>query len=105
MTLKTPKGVDSDKGLAFRGKVKAKGAKLGKRGKRLEIQVRVGEQVEDGRQVYLGEQEGQVQARLQVHRRSTRYAIDYQFRAAVLKERGFPYLPSKSTKRTVTVTP
>ena len=29
----------------------------------------------------------------------------YLFRAVVLKERGFPYLPSKSKRRTVTVTP
>ena len=104
VTLKVPQTVDSDRGIVFAGKVKAKGAKLGRRGKRLEIQVLVGRRWKTvGRSIRTN---GKGRFRLP-YRFTADYphAVDYRFRAAVLKERGFPYLPAKSKKRKVTVKP
>lgn len=104
VTLKVPKAVDSDKGIIFAGKVKAKGAKLGKRGKRLEVQVRIGRRWKTVGRSLRTNKAGRYKLRYRFTADYSR-AVDYQFRATVLKERGFPYLPSKSKKREVTVTP
>lgn len=103
VTLKVPRVVDSDEGIIFAGKVKAKGAKLGKRGMRLEVQVRIGRKWKTVGKSTRTNRRGRYKLR---YRFTADYphAVDYQFRAAVLKERGFPYLPSKSKKRVVTVT-
>lgn len=104
VTLKAPRVVDSDKGIVFAGRVKAKGAKLGKRGKRLEIQVRVGRKWKVVGRSLRASRTGIYHLRYRFSADYTR-AVAYLFRAVVLKERGFPYLPSKSKRRTVTVTP
>ena len=104
VTLKVPKVVDSDKGLTFRGKVKAKGAKLGRRGKRLEIQVHVGKRWKTVGKSFRSNKNGKFKLPYKFTA-DYPHAVTFEFRAAVLKERGFPYLPSKSKKRKVTVTP
>lgn len=104
VTLKVPKVVDSDKGIAFTGKVKAKGAKFGKKGKRLEIQVLVGKKWKTVGKSIRASKKGKFKLSYEFTATYTR-SIDYAFRAVVTKERGFPYLPSKSKKRSVTVTP
>jgi hypothetical protein len=101
--LKVPKIVDSDKGITFAGKVKAKGARLGK-GKRLEIQVLNGKKWKTVGKSIRTDKKGEFKLSYKFTATYT-HSVDYTFRAAVLKERGFPYLPSKSKKRSVTVTP
>ena len=104
VTLKVPKVVDSDHGIAFRGKVSAKGAKLGKRGKRIEVQVRFGKRWKAVGRSIRTNRKGTFRL---PYRFTATYEqpVTYEFRAVVLKERGFPYLPSKSRRREVTVTP
>lgn len=102
--LKVPKVVDADRGLTFAGKVKAKGAKFGKRGKRLEIQVLVGKRWKTVGRSIRASRKGKFKLPYRFTATYTR-PVDYTFRAVVLKESGFPYLPSKSKKRTVTVKP
>lgn len=104
ITLNVPRVVDSDRGITFRGQVRAKGATLGRRGKRLEVQVRVGRAWRTVARSFRARRSGRFSLN---YRFTAEYPreITYEFRAAVLKERGFPYLPSKSRKRRVTVTP
>ncbi len=104
VTLKVPNVVDSDGGLTFKGRLRAKGAKLGKRGKRLEIQVRVGGKWKTVGKSIRTNGRGRFKLRYEFTA-DYPHAVRYTFRAAVLKERGFPYLPSKSKRRKVTVTP
>ena len=105
ITLKAPKSVDSDRGIIFRGKVGAKGAKLGKRkGKRVEVQVKVGKKWKAVAKSFRANKKGKFKLAYKFTANYTR-PVRFQFRAAVLRERGFPYLPSKSKKRSVTVTP
>ncbi len=104
VTLKAPKQVDSDEGITFKGKVKAKGAKFGKAGKRLEVQVRVGKEWKAVGKSLRTNEKGAFKLRYRFSARYTR-PIRYQFRAVALRERAFPYLPSKSKMRPVTVTP
>lgn len=104
VNLKVPKVVDADRGLTFAGKLKAKGAMLGKRGKRLEIQVLVGKRWKTVGRSIRASRKGRFKLPYRFTATYTR-PVDYTFRAVVLKESGFPYLPSKSKKRTVTVTP
>lgn len=104
VTLNVPRVVDSDRGIVFRGRVKARGASLGKRGKRLEVQVRVGRGWRTVGRSFHANRRGRFSLR---YRFTAEYphAVTYEFRAAVLKEAGFPYLPSKSKKKRVAVTP
>lgn len=104
VTLKVPRTVDSDKGIVFTGRVLAKGTKFGKRGKRLEIQVQVRKKWKTVGKSIRTNKRGKFKL---AYRFTADYpqAYTFHFRAAVLKERGFPYLPSKSKKRSVTVTP
>ena len=104
VSMKVPKQVSSKKGITFKGKIKAKGAKLGKRGKRLEIQVHVGKRWKTVGKSFRSNKKGKFKLPYKFTA-DYPHAVTFEFRAAVLKERGFPYLPSKSTKRKVTVTP
>ena len=104
VTLVTPKRVDSDRGIAFKGKVAAKGAKLGRKGKRLEVQVRVGRRWKAVERSFGTNRKGRYSL---VYKFTATYTepVAYEFRTVVLRERGFPYLPSKSKIRRVVVVP
>jgi hypothetical protein len=102
--LKVPKRVSSRKGITFKGKIGTKGAKLTKRGKRLEVQVHVGKKWKAVGKSIRTNKKGKFKL---AYKFTADYphAVTYEFRAKVLPERGFPYLPAKSKVRKVTVTP
>lgn len=104
VTLRVPDRVDSDEGIAFTGRVKAKGARLGRRGKRLAIQVRVGRAWKTVGNVARTNGRGAYEVPYEFTAEYPR-AVTYAFRAVVLRDADFPYLPSKSKIRRVTVTP
>ena len=104
ITMKVGRSFREDDTAVFRGRLRAKGAKLGKRGKRIEVQVRVGRGWRAvGRSFRTN---GRGAFRL-AYRFTADYTepVTYEFRVVVHRERGFPYLPSKSKRRMVTVTP
>ncbi len=104
VTLRAPRTVDSDDGVTFTGKVKAKGAKLARHGKRLEVQVLVGKRWKTVGRSIRTDRAGRYELPYSFTADYSR-AATFTFRAVVLREAGFPYLPSKSTKRELTVTP
>ena len=104
MTLRVPRRAVEGGTIRFAGKVRAKGARLGSRGKLLEVQVRVGRRWRTvGRSLRTGRRGN--------YALPYRFTADYErpytfkFRAVVLRERGFPFLPSRSRIRRVTVSP
>lgn len=104
VTLKVPPVVDSDEGIAFTGAVMARGAKFGKKGKRLEVQVLVGRKWKTVGRSFRASRNGKFRLSYEFTQSYSR-PVDFTFRAVVTKERGFPFLPSKSKARAVTVTP
>ena len=104
VTLSVPGIVDSDAGITFAGRIKAKGARFDRGGKRLEIQVRIGRRWRAVGKSIRTDGGGRFRLRYRFTADYTR-AVTYEFRAVVLRERGFPYLPSRSKRRAVTVTP
>jgi hypothetical protein len=104
VTLNTPARVSSRRGIKFAGRIKAKGAKFARKGKRLEVQVRVGRRWRAVGKSIRTNRKGKFQLGYDFTAQYTR-AVEYQFRAVVLREQGFPFLPSKSKIRRVIVTP
>ncbi len=102
--LKVPKRVSSRKGITFSGKIGTKGARLTKRGKRLEVQVHIGRRWKAVGKSIRTNKKGRFRLPYKFTADYPR-AVTYEFRAKVLPERGFPYLPAKSKVRKVTVTP
>ncbi|MFN8113287.1 MAG: hypothetical protein U0R51_08800 [Solirubrobacterales bacterium] len=104
VTLRAPRRVRAGGRAVFRGKVKGGGADFGKGGKSLEIQVRIGRRWKTvGRSIHT-DARGRFRLRYRFvadYRRPVRY----RFRAAVLRERGWPYLPAHSRIRALTVVP
>ncbi len=104
VTLRVPRAVDSDAGIIFAGRIRARGTRFQRGGKRLEIQVRIGRRWRAVGKSIRTDRRGRFKLPYRFTADYTR-PVTYEFRAAVLRERGFPYLPSKSRRRTVTVTP
>jgi hypothetical protein len=102
--LKVPSRVSSRKGITFKGRVGTAGAKLSKRGKRLEVQVHVGRRWKTVGKSIRTNKRGRYKLPYRFTADYTR-AVTYAFRAKVLPERGFPYLPGRSKVRRVTVLP
>lgn len=104
VTLRAPKRVRAGGRALFRGKVKGSGADFGKGGKSLEIQVRIGRRWKTvGRSIHTDSRGGfKLRYRFVA---SYSKPIRYRFRAAVLRERGWPYLPAHSRIRSLTVVP
>jgi len=99
-----PRRVRAGGRATFAGKVKAKGADFSKRGKSVEVQVRVGRKWKTvGRSLHT-DSRGRFRLR---YRFVASYArpVRYRFRAVVLRERGWPYLPATSRERRLTVVP
>ncbi|HET6830834.1 MAG TPA: carboxypeptidase-like regulatory domain-containing protein [Solirubrobacterales bacterium] len=89
---------------AFIGRVKARGADFAKRGKSVEVQVRIGRRWKTvGRSIHT-DARGRFRLRYRFVASYTR-PVRYRFRAVVLRERGWPYLPVKSRQRRLTVVP
>ena len=89
---------------AFIGRVKARGADFAKRGKSVEVQVRIGRRWKTvGRSIHT-DARGRFRLRYRFVASYTR-PVRYRFRAVVLRERGWPYLPAKSRQRRLTVVP
>jgi hypothetical protein len=102
--LKVPKRVSSRKGLTFQGRIGTKGVKLTKRGKRLEVQVHLGRKWKTVGKSIRTNKGGRFKLPYRFTADYTR-PVTYQFRAKVLPERGFPYLPARSKAKRVIVLP
>jgi hypothetical protein len=104
VTLRAPKRVRAGGRALFRGRVKGRGADFGKGGKSLEIQVRIGRRWKTvGRSIHT-DPRGRFKLRYRFVADYSR-PVRYRFRAAVLRERGWPYLPAHSRTRALTVIP
>lgn len=104
VSLRAPKRVRAGGRALFRGKVKGAGAEFGKGGKSLEIQVRIGHRWKTvGRSIHT-DSRGRFKLRYRFVAHYTK-PVRYRFRAAVLRERGWPYLPARSRVRALTVVP
>jgi len=102
ISLRVAKRAKAGGKASFAGKIKAKGAKLG--GKRIEVQVRIGKRWRAvGRSVRTNKR-GKFALRYKFTAAYI-HPVRYTFRAVALKERGFPYLPSASKRRSITVYP
>lgn len=88
----------------FRGKVLADGARFGRAGKRLEIQVLVGKRWKAVGKSIRTNSEGFYELR---YRFTADYVepVRFEFRAVVFRERSFPYLAATSKRRVVVVSP
>jgi hypothetical protein len=102
--LTVPRRVSSRSGITFKGRIGARGTKLAKHGKRLEVQVHVGNGWKAVGKSLRTNRKGKFKLSYEFTADYPR-AVAYEFRAAVMRERGFPYLPAKSKIRKVTVTP
>jgi hypothetical protein len=102
--LKVPSRVSSRRVITFKGKIGTAGAKLSKRGKRLEVQVHLGRRWKTVGKSIRTNRRGRYKLPYKFTADYTR-AVTYEFRAKVLPERGFPYLPVRSKVRRVTVLP
>jgi len=104
VTLRTRRSVRAGSRIVFGGRVKARGARFARRGKSVEVQVRVGSRWKTvGRSIHT---DGNGRYRLH-YRFVATYTkpVRYRFRTVVLRERGWPYLPAVSRVRSVTVRP
>ena len=104
VSLRAPRRVRAGGRALFRGRVKGNGADFGKGGKSLEIQVRIGRKWKTvGRSIHT-DSRGRFKLRYRFVANYTT-PVRYRFRAAVLRERGWPYLPARSRVRALTVVP
>lgn len=104
VSLRVSRVADASGGVTFRGRMEADGARIGRAGKRLEIQVRIGSSWRTvGRSLHSNRRG----AYALTYRFTGSYErpVTYEFRAVVLRERGFPYLRAVSRTRSVTVSP
>lgn len=88
----------------FSGRIRAKGARFGKAGKRLEVQVRVGGGWRAVGKSFRTDRSGRYRLAYEFSG-AYEQPVTYRFRAAVLRQRGLPYLRSTSRERSVTVRP
>jgi hypothetical protein len=102
--LTVPKRVSSRKGITFNGKIGTKGTQLGKQGKRLEIQVHVGKTWKAVGKSIRTNRRGKFKLPY-AFTADYLHPVTYEFRAAVMRERGFPYLPATSKIKRVVVAP
>jgi hypothetical protein len=104
VTFKAPKRAKAGRRATFRGRVKAKGARFARSGKSVEIQVRIGRKWKTvGRSLHT-DARGRFRLRYRFVANYTR-PVRYRFRAVVLRERGWPYLPATSRIRSLSVVP
>lgn len=104
VSLRTRRSVRAGSRTMFVGRVKAKGARFARRGKSVEVQVRLGSRWKTvGRSIHT-DGNGRYRLRYRFVATYTR-PVRYRFRTVVLRERGWPYLPSVSRVRSVTVRP
>jgi hypothetical protein len=104
VSLRVARRVHAGGRALFRGRVKGLGADFGAGGKSLEIQVRIGRGWKTvGRSIHT-DSRGRFKLRYRFVARYTR-PVRYRFRAVVLRERGWPYLPARSRIRALTVVP
>ncbi len=104
VTLRAPRRVRAGGRVRFRGRVKGRGADYSKRGKSLEVQVRIGRHWKTvGRSIHT-DTRGRFRLRYRFVANYTR-PVRYRFRAVVLRERGWPYLPARSRIRSLVVMP
>ncbi len=102
ITLRAPRRARAGHRVTFRGRVRAPGARV--RGKRVEIQVRVGRRWKAVGRSLRAKRSGKFRLRYRFVA-AYRHPVRYRFRAVALRERGFPYLPSRSPQRRLTVRP
>lgn len=96
--------VRAGRAVAFSGKLKARGAKLPRAGKRLEIQVKVGPKWKTVGRSTTTDRKGTYRLNyrfIAAYERPTRFT----FRTIVQRERSWPYLTASSKKRQVVVYP
>jgi len=104
VSLRVPKRVRAGRRTSFRGRIRAKGADFSRSGKSVEIQVRIGKRWKTvGRSLH-SDARGRFALRYRFVANYTR-PVRYRFRAVVLRERGWPYLPATSRIRSLVVTP
>ncbi len=104
VSLRVPKRVRAGNRVAFAGRVKAKGARFSHGGKSVEVQVRLGSRWKTVGRSLRTDSRGRFALRYRFVADYTR-PVRYRFRALVLRERGWPYLPAVSRTRSLTVVP
>lgn len=103
VSLRAPKRVEAGRRASFRGRVSAKGADFGS-GKSVEVQVRIGRRWKTVGRSLRTDARGRFTLRYRFVASYTR-PVRYRFRAVVLRERGWPYLPAASRIRSLVVVP
>lgn len=104
VAFSAPKRVKAGGRATFRGQVKAKGANFTRSGKSVEVQVRIGRKWKTvGRSLHT-DSRGRFRLRYRFVASYTK-TVRYRFRAVVLRERGWPYLPATSRIRSLVVVP
>ncbi|MEZ5156943.1 MAG: carboxypeptidase-like regulatory domain-containing protein [Solirubrobacterales bacterium] len=104
VTLRAPRRVREGGRAVFRGRVKARGADIARGGKSLEVQVRIGKRWKTVGRSIRTDGKGRFRLRYRFVADYTR-PVRYRFRALVLRERGWPYLPAHSKARRLLVLP
>ncbi len=103
VTLLATRRVSAGARATFSGRVRAAGARFSG-GKSVEVQVRVGSRWKTVGRSIRTDRKGRYELRYRFVAIYTR-PVRYRFRAVVLRERGWPYLPAASKQRRVLVRP
>lgn len=104
IAMRAPRRVRAGGRAVFRGRVKGRGAEFTKRGKALEVQVRMGRRWKTVGRSTRTDPKGRFSLRYRFVASYTR-PVRYRFRAVALRERGWPYLPARSRSRSLVVVP
>jgi hypothetical protein len=102
--LRVTRRVSAGDRATFSGRVRAAGAKFTREGKAVEVQVKIGSRWKTVGRSLRTDKAGRYRLRYRFVATYTR-PVRYRFRAVVLRERGWPYLPSVSKQRSVLVRP
>lgn len=104
VSLRATKSVRAGGKAKFSGRVSAPGARFTRQGKSVEVQVRVGKKWKTVGRSLRTDRHGRYKLRYRFVADYSR-PVRYRFRTVVLRERGWPYLPSISHMRSVLVRP